>query len=122
VWMALRYHGLAGYRASIERDIALADTLAASLRAAPDFELFEPRSLSIVCFRYLANRSDDLPNIDALNRTLLEQVQLGGRAFLSSTVIHGRFWLRACLVNPRSSESGVLSLLEVLREAAVGIT
>jgi len=122
VWMALRYHGIAGYRASIERDIALADTLAASLRAAPDFELFEPRSLSIVCFRHLGNRSDDLPNIDTLNRTLLERVQLGGRAFLSSTVINGRFWLRACLVNPRSSESDVLSLLEVLREAAAGIT
>ena len=53
VWMALRHHGLAGYRSSIERDIALAERFAASLRAADDFEIREPQSLSIVCFRYV---------------------------------------------------------------------
>jgi glutamate/tyrosine decarboxylase-like PLP-dependent enzyme len=50
--MALRYHGLSGYRFSIERDIRLAEQLATSLRTKGDFEVFEPQSLSIVCFRY----------------------------------------------------------------------
>ena len=45
--------------------------------------------------------------LDALNRALLERVQVGGEAFLSSTVLGGRFALRACVVNPRSTEADV---------------
>jgi glutamate/tyrosine decarboxylase-like PLP-dependent enzyme len=76
VWMAMRYHGLAGYRRLIDHDIALAERLAASVRAAPDFELFEPQSLSIVCFRYLPpNANHDPATIDALNKVVLEKVQ-----------------------------------------------
>src|SRR5438552_5641982 len=32
----------------------------------------------------------------ALNRTLIERLQLGGKAFLTSTALRGRFALRAC--------------------------
>jgi aromatic-L-amino-acid/L-tryptophan decarboxylase len=119
VWMALRHHGLTGYRQSIERDIMLAELLAAALRSMPDFEVLEPRSLSIVCFRYAPPEdSRNAEAIDALNKAALEKVQLGGRAFLSSTVIDGRFWLRACIVNPRARDSDVLSVIDTVREAA----
>jgi aromatic-L-amino-acid decarboxylase len=43
VWMALRYHGLSGYRSSIERDIRLAGPLAGLLRGSGDIEIFEPQ-------------------------------------------------------------------------------
>lgn len=119
VWMALRHHGVAGYRRAIERDIAMAERLAASIRGAGDFELHEPQSLSVVSFRYTPPSSrNDKRALDALNRTLLERVQLGGRAFLSSTVMNGIFWLRACIVNPRASEGDMEKLLDVVREAA----
>ena len=38
---------------------------------------------------------------DARNQALLRRVQAEGQAFLSSSTIDGRFWLRACIVNPR---------------------
>jgi aromatic-L-amino-acid decarboxylase len=105
VWMALRYHGLSGYRSSIERDIRLAEQLATSLRSRGDFEVFEPQTLSIVCFRYApAKLRNNAQMIDDLNKAVLEKVQLGGQAFLSSTVLDGRFWLRACIINPRTCE------------------
>jgi len=115
VWMSLKYYGLDGYRASIERDIALARRLAESVRAAPDFALFEPQSLGIVCFRYVSDTGKDG---DALNKAILEKVQLGGEVFLSSTVIDDRFWLRACFVNPRTRESDVDQILDIVRAAA----
>jgi len=119
VWMALRYHGLAGYRTSIEHDLTLAERLAASIRAAPDFELFEPQSLSIVCFRYVPPQVPrDRDAVDSLNRAVLERVQLDGRVFLSSTVVGGAFWLRACIVNPRACERDVQSVLDAVRDAA----
>ena len=112
VWMALRYHGISGYRSSIARDIWLAEWLARSLRASGDFEVFEPQSLSIVCFRYAPPRlRGNSQMLDDLNNAVLEKVQLGGQAFLSSTVLDGRFWLRACIINPRTCEEDLEKLV-----------
>jgi aromatic-L-amino-acid/L-tryptophan decarboxylase len=119
VWMALRYHGLDGYKNLIEHDIMLATRLVESLRAAADFEVFEPQSLSIVCFRYTPlNLRGDRAAMNAANRAILEKVQLAGRIFLSSTIIEGEFWLRACFVNPGSTVQDVDTILGVIRDAA----
>jgi aromatic-L-amino-acid decarboxylase len=112
IWMALRYHGLSGYRSSIQRDIRLAEHLANSLRTSGDFEVFEPQSLSIVCFRYApAKLRNNSEMIDDLNKAVLGKVQLGGQAFLSSTGLDGRFWLRACITNPRTCEEDLNQLV-----------
>ena len=116
VWMALKHQGADGYRRSIERDIALAERLASLLRADAEFELFQPQSLSIVCFRYVpSDRPRNVEALNALNKALLEQVQLSGQAFLSSTVMNGIFWLRACIVNPRTSPDDLPRLVEAVR-------
>lgn len=101
VWMALRYFGTSGYASLIAHDIAMARRLADLVRATPDFELWEPQGLSMVCFRAIpgALHGDDVAT-DALNQRLLASLQLGGEAFLSSTVLRGRTWLRSCIVNP----------------------
>jgi glutamate/tyrosine decarboxylase-like PLP-dependent enzyme len=108
VWMAVKHHGLAGYAGSIDRDIALAGHLAERINESEDLELMAPPGLSVVCFRYApAGLRGDGERLDALNKALLERVQLGGEAFLSSTVLGGRFALRACIVNPRSTEADI---------------
>jgi len=119
VWMAVRYHGLAGHRKAIERDIDHARALAEALRAASDFQLFEPQGLSIVCFRYLPRAERVTPEaLDTINQLLLTRLQLSGRVFLSSTTIDGRFWLRACFVNPLASDDDVGAILDAVRDAA----
>jgi glutamate/tyrosine decarboxylase-like PLP-dependent enzyme len=108
VWMALKHHGMPGYTRAIDRDIDLARYLARRIQENQSLELMAPPSLSIVCFRYApANRRDEPDRIDALNKALLERLQLGGEAFLSSTILSGRFVLRACIVNPRSTEADI---------------
>jgi glutamate/tyrosine decarboxylase-like PLP-dependent enzyme len=119
VWMALKHHGLAGYRQAIEHDIALARHLADAVRAAPDLELFEPTGLSVVCFRYApAALRKDGGELNALNQRILERVQLGGEAFLSGTTIRGTFWLRACIVNPRATAADLDQLPRLILAAA----
>jgi glutamate/tyrosine decarboxylase-like PLP-dependent enzyme len=120
VWMALKHQGLAGYRDAIDKDIDLASQLAALLRESDDYEVFEPQSLSIVCFRYVSRKGDDRHAIDAFNKMLLERIQLGGKAFLSSTVISGSFWLRVCMVNPRTTIEDIRALVEIVRVAGKG--
>jgi aromatic-L-amino-acid/L-tryptophan decarboxylase len=117
--MAMRHLGVDGYRATIDREIALAGTLASQLRGRAGFEVCEPQSLSIVCFRCV--RDDvrgDGERLNAFNKAVLEEVQLGGRAFLSSTVIDGVFWLRACVVNPRTTGADLAALVDAVATAA----
>jgi aromatic-L-amino-acid decarboxylase len=117
VWMALKHHGIDGYKQSIERDISLAQRLAALIEGADDMEMLAPQSLSIVCFRYAppALRGDN-ERLNTLNKALLERIQLGGQAFVSSTVLAGdRFALRACIVNPRAGVEDMDFLVELVR-------
>jgi len=114
VWMALKYYGVEGYRREIEADLALADHLAALITSQPDFELVAS-GLSIVCFRYAPPGITGGEQLDTLNKALLEEIQLGGQAFLSSTIVGGRFVLRACIVNHRTSTQDIDFLVDLLR-------
>jgi aromatic-L-amino-acid/L-tryptophan decarboxylase len=129
VWMALRYFGTSGYARLIAHDIAMAQYLADRVRATPELELREPQGLSIVCFRAVpsalrrqhaagdaANDAADDGAIDALNQRVLASLQLGGKAFLSSTVLGGRSWLRACIVNPGTMPHDIDAVLDAVRE------
>jgi len=120
LWMAMKRRGQAGYRAAIAHDIAVARHLADTLRARPtELEVWEPQGLSIVCFRCApaALRGNEAA-LDTLNRRVVERVQLGGEAFLSSTVLGGKVYLRACVVNPRATHADVEALVTAVVEAA----
>jgi len=118
-WMVMKQFGLRGYADAVARCITLADRLAAHVADAPDFELFEPRGMSVVCFRY-APPGPVAPELDALNKRVLTAVQLGGQYFLSGTTLAGRSYLRACIVNGRTREADIDGLLPAVRQAAAG--
>jgi glutamate/tyrosine decarboxylase-like PLP-dependent enzyme len=114
--MALRYFGTSGYARLIEHDVAMARRLAELVRATPGFELREPQGLSIVCFRAIpASLRDDDAALDALNQRVLASLQLGGAAFLSSTVLGGRTWLRSCVVNPGTMPEDIDAVFDAVR-------
>lgn len=117
VWMCLEHLGLDGYRALVEHDLEMAGRLARRVAEDPDLELVAG-GLGVVCFRCVpaALRGDEA-GVEALNRALLTEVQLGGRAFLSGTVLRGRFVLRACIVNPGTTAGDVDALVDRVREA-----
>jgi glutamate/tyrosine decarboxylase-like PLP-dependent enzyme len=118
VWMAMKEFGLAGYKAAIEGNVALAAYLADCVRAAPDLELTAPPGLSVVCFRVAGPSHEDEGAIAAVNRTVLDRLQLGGEAFLSGTELRGRFTLRACIVNYRSTRQDIDVMLDAVRRLA----
>jgi glutamate/tyrosine decarboxylase-like PLP-dependent enzyme len=115
VWMTMQQFGLQGYQAAIDDNVALARYLADRVRSSPDFDLMAPPSLSVVCFRYLHASLPDEEAVATLNRALLERLQLGGEAFITSTELRGRFVLRACIVNYRSTRADVDRMLEAIR-------
>jgi glutamate/tyrosine decarboxylase-like PLP-dependent enzyme len=118
LWFALKQIGIEGYRQAIARDISLARTLQQRLRESSDFELVAAGPLSVTCFRYRphASSGNDAEG-DLLNRRLLELVQRDGDVFLTGTELAGRFVLRACIVNFRTTEQDLDVLIEAVRVA-----
>ncbi len=124
LWLSLRYHGLANFREAIRNDLAHAQLLAQLIAKEPELELLAPVPLSAVCFRYRP-RSDSGPESDALNQEILQRVVRRGKVFLSNATIHGRFALRACIVNHRTTPDDVgqvvSEVLAVGRELSAGV-
>jgi glutamate/tyrosine decarboxylase-like PLP-dependent enzyme len=129
IWLTLRYYGVRRIAQSISEDNALAAYLGEQVEAATDFELLASPELSICCFRYvppswvgLRLRGEDAAAIetelDQLNTNIMNAVQRGGRAYLSSATIHGKFALRACITNFRTTRDDIDETLEIIREAA----
>jgi len=86
------------------------------------FEVLEPQSLSIVCFRYVPAQSFwNEASLSDLNRRLVERIQLSGRAFVSSTNINDRFWIRACIVNSRTRPQDLIELIDTIETEAARI-
>jgi hypothetical protein len=55
---------------------------------------------------------------DVVNAEILKRAQRAGNVFFSNATINGRFALRACVVNHRSTEADVEEVVkEVLRIA-----
>lgn len=114
-WMTLRLHGADTIAAAIAEDIAMARHMAALVREDPQFELLTEPSLSICCFRHTPpGMARD--RLDDHNRRLLAALQRDGRVYLSNATLDGRFALRACITNFRTTRADVEATLAVLRE------
>jgi glutamate/tyrosine decarboxylase-like PLP-dependent enzyme len=115
VWATLRAYGREGYRAMVERHLALAQHLAALVDEADDLERLADVPLNVVCFRA---RPDGFPEegLDDLNRRLGESVLADGRVFAGTTVYDGSVALRPAIVNWRTEEEDVELLVDVVRE------
>ncbi len=108
--------GRAGLVAHVARHNALAQYMAFLIDAEPDMQLMAPVELSIVCFRYVpeAMRGDD-EQLNTLNQTIMEEIQMGGEAFLNGTMLRGRFVLRSCALHYALTEQDVAAILEEVR-------
>ncbi len=107
IWLSLRYHGLKAFREAIRGDLALAQRLAAGVDAQPALQRLAPVALSAVCFRHRGHGIDREDDLDALNLRILQRIVRRGRVYLSNASVRGRFALRACIVNHRSTAEDV---------------
>jgi aromatic-L-amino-acid decarboxylase len=121
VWMALRAAGREGFVKSIRDDIDLAGRLFDRVDAHGEFVAHSVH-LSIATFRYVPRdlKADTSAEdyLNELNRALLGEIQGGGDMYLTNAIVAGRYLLRACIVNFRTSRQDIDELPEAI--AAVG--
>jgi glutamate/tyrosine decarboxylase-like PLP-dependent enzyme len=134
IWLMLRYYGARRVHAAITEDNRLAAYLAACVNEADDFELLAPVELSICCFRYLppgarwkleraseTERAALDARLNQLNERIMHVVQRGGRAYLSNASLGGRYSLRACITNFRTTRQDLRLTLDIIRDAAAHV-
>ncbi|HEX2044207.1 MAG TPA: aminotransferase class V-fold PLP-dependent enzyme [Gaiellaceae bacterium] len=108
LWAVLRCFGREGLRRLIREHVRLARLFASWLEAAPGWEVVAPYPFSVVCFRRAGSDED--------NEALLERVNASGEAYLSHTVLGGRYVLRLAVGNMRTTEADIRRTWALLQE------
>jgi len=120
VWMLLKGVGTRALGEAIESNLTSARHLEALVRESDDFEMLAPVELSIFCFRYRPKTSSEV-ELDELNERLLVALQRDGSSYLSNAKINGRFALRGCVLNYRTTLHDMEKLLNDLRRVALAL-
>ncbi|MGZ4110622.1 MAG: pyridoxal phosphate-dependent decarboxylase family protein [Actinomycetota bacterium] len=114
VWFPLKLHGVGAFREALDETLDLAEVLADGLRTIPQIEVPWDVDLTVVPFRL---RDGD----DEANRRLLAEINASKRVALSSTVIDGRFVIRACILVHRTHRDRIDECIEIVRAAAARV-
>jgi aromatic-L-amino-acid decarboxylase len=111
VWFPLKLHGVSAFREALDEKLDLAQLLYERLKAIPELELPWGPDLTVVPFR-LRDGDDDA------NRRLLDAINASKRVFLSSTIVEGRFTIRACILSHRTHRDRIEECIEIVGHAA----
>jgi aromatic-L-amino-acid decarboxylase len=143
VWLALQQAGSSGYISMIEEDIRLSKLLFELAETHPELKAIT-QHLSITTMQFVpkefqypdvttdvsrndttdvtrddtdAAMKDPIMNIETLNelnKTLLNELQHNGEVFLSNAVVEGKYCLRSCIVNFRTSEQDIIEIIDII--------
>ncbi len=114
VWLALQQAGRDGYVQTISEDIRLAGELFKCVAQTEQLEALT-QGLSITTFRFVPRDlepggEETETYLDLLNNELLTRLQNSGEAYLSNAIVRGKFALRACIVNFRTTQADIDAL------------
>jgi aromatic-L-amino-acid/L-tryptophan decarboxylase len=119
VWLTLQQVGRSGYETMINEDIEISKRFFEMADAENELEAVS-QSLSITTLRYVPVDTTTDENqqefLNTLNTNILNTLQREGRVFLSNAVIEGKYCLRACMVNFRTSLADMQEIINIIIE------
>ena len=117
VWLPIKLHGLAAFREALDEKLDLTRVLYDGIRDAPGVVVPWEPELSVVAFRVEPDGESE-ERRELATRELLERINASRRVFLSSTLIGGRMFLRACIVSHRTHRDRIEEAVGIIRRAA----
>jgi aromatic-L-amino-acid decarboxylase len=111
VWAILTEIGRTGLHDRIRRHIDFAKHLEGRVQADPRLELVAAATLSICCFRY---RGRDEASANVLNARIAKRLRGETRFVPSTTTVAGRYAIRPCYINPRTTLADVDGLVDAV--------
>ncbi len=121
VWLALKQIGRNGYEKMIQEDIDLSKLFYDLAQKHPELEAVT-QNLSITTLRYVPselNKEDSETTehyLNSLNESLLDELQIGGEVFLSNAIVNGKYCLRGCIVNFRTSVKDIEEIIAIIAQ------
>ncbi|MEN9897075.1 MAG: hypothetical protein RLZZ66_724 [Pseudomonadota bacterium] len=106
-WFTLSVYGNEKLGQVILHTCHLAQYLKQQVLQTPELELLAPVALNIVCFRYRFAGTD----LNWLNTEIVIALQESGEAAPSSTTLNGQVAIRAAIVNHRTTQQDIDTLL-----------
>jgi aromatic-L-amino-acid decarboxylase len=110
LWFVMRYYGRQGVAGILRRHIEFGQRVARAVAADKRFELAAPVHFALVCFRYKGT--------DEENRKLLDAVNATGKAFLSHSVLDGRFVIRFSIGNLGTTQEDIDEIWTLIQRLA----
>ncbi|MCS6859112.1 MAG: pyridoxal-dependent decarboxylase [Abditibacteriales bacterium] len=114
LWFVIRWYGVEGLRYHVRQHVALAQEFARWVEADERFELVVPPPLNLVCFRHVGG--------DAVNEQLLERLNRSGALYLTHTRLDGKYTLRFCVGQTRTTARHVRCAWERIQRTAAEVT
>jgi aromatic-L-amino-acid decarboxylase len=111
MWLGFRTHGAQEFREALQRNLDQAQLLYKLASSRAGWEVATVPQLSIVLMRHS----------DVDNGALVQAIQADGRVYLSHAEFDGETWLRPCFTNPRTTESDVYAVMDIVDELAQGM-
>ncbi|MGE5179907.1 MAG: pyridoxal phosphate-dependent decarboxylase family protein [Bacteroidota bacterium] len=118
IWLPLLLLGTRPFEAALEEKLLLARYAHQKLSEIPGLEVGPEPDLSIVVFRTAPGRAD----ADERNDRLARAIEEDGRAFLSTTRVDGRRFLRLAILASRSHRAEIDRAVDVIREKAAALS
>ncbi len=115
VWAILKEIGVEGMRDRVVRHNDFARRVERLATEDDHLEVVSTATLSICCFRYVG-KSIEEAKLNELNASIAQQLRSEGKLVPSTTVLDGKFTIRPCYINPRTTEADVDDLVRRVRE------
>lgn len=114
LWMVICSLGTEKIKHIIKGHINMARKLSALIEAHPDFELMAPVPFSTLVFCF--NPHDINKELNQINEELLKRINASGKAFLSHTILGGKFGIRLAIGNIKSTWQDVKIVWDIVLE------
>jgi glutamate/tyrosine decarboxylase-like PLP-dependent enzyme len=111
LWLPLKLHGIAPFRAGLEEKLLLARYFYDRVQRL-GFEVGPEPELSVAIYRYVPRSG----GANAFNEALIREIHRDGRMFISSTLLDDIFVLRLAVLTFRTHLDTIDRFLEILDE------
>ncbi|MFT4832936.1 MAG: aromatic-L-amino-acid decarboxylase [Psychroserpens sp.] len=121
LWFVMRHYGMEGLQKLLRFHIALAIWLETEIKKDQAFELVVPRSMNLICFRYVPEGEKDQELLNGINEQLLQKLNAMGKLYLTHTKINGIYTLRMSIGQTNVAQSHVEKAWKSIQEVAKGM-
>lgn len=117
LWFHLELDGVEAIRARLRRDLDNARWFAEQVAAEPGWRVLAPVALQTVCIRHEPDGLDG-EALDAYTLAWLDRINTSGAAFMSGSVLDGRWMVRVSVGVESTERHHVEALWRMIRDAA----